>query len=77
MQPEYQTIGQMHARLLAMIRSRRDTGFRVAATDAVLEPRNPFEPATRRRPKLVIAVAASMAFLFVAVFAYFSLHSGR
>ena len=27
----------MHERLLAMIRSRRDTGFRVAVTDAVFE----------------------------------------
>jgi len=74
MQPEYQTVGQMHERLLAMIRSRRDTGFCVAVTDAVLEPRNPFEPATKRRPKLAIAIATSMAFLFVAVFTYFSLH---
>jgi len=77
MQPEYQTIGQMHERLLAMIRSRRDIGFRIAVAGAMLEPRNPFEPATKRRPKLAVAVAASMTLLFVAVFAYFSLHSGR
>jgi len=76
MQPEYQTVGQMHERLLAMIRSRRDTGFSAAVADEVLEPRNPFD-ATKRRPKLAVAVAASMALLFVAVFTYFSLHSGK
>lgn len=76
MQPEYQTVGQMHERLLRMIRSRRDTGFAVTVADAVLEPRNPFE-ATKRRPKLAGAVAASMALLLVMVFTYFSLHSGK
>jgi hypothetical protein len=46
MESEYQTVGQMYERLRLMIRQRNDTGFRLAVTDAVLEPRNPFEPAT-------------------------------
>jgi len=67
----------MHERLLTMIRSRRDTGFRVAVADAVLEPRNPFEPATKRRPKSGIAIAGGLALLLIAVFFYFSSQSGR
>jgi hypothetical protein len=73
MQPQYQTVEQMHERLLAMIRSRRDTGFRVAVADAVFEPRNPFEPVAKRRPKTGIAVAAGLAVLVTMVFLYFSL----
>ena len=45
MEPEYQTVSQMYERLLLMIRQRADTGFRLAVTDALLQPRNPFEPA--------------------------------
>jgi uncharacterized protein involved in exopolysaccharide biosynthesis len=76
MQPQYQTVEQMHERLLTMIRSRRDTGFKVAVADAVLEPRNPFDP-TKRRPKIGIAVGAALALLLLIVFAYFSIHSGK
>ena len=77
MQPEYQTVEQMHDRLLTMIRSRHDTGFRVAVSDTALEPRNPFEPVTKRRPKAGVAVAAGLAVLLIAVFLYFSLRSGK
>jgi hypothetical protein len=77
MQPQYQTVEQMHERLLTMIRSRHDTGFRVAAANAMLEPRNPFEPATKRRPKVGFAIAGSLAVILIAVFLYFSFHSGR
>ena len=38
MESEYQTVGQMYERLRLMIRQRNDTGFRLAVTDAVLEP---------------------------------------
>ena len=77
MQPQYQTVEQMHERLLTMIRGRQDTGFRIAVADAVLEPRNPFEPATKRRPKSGIAIAGGLALLLIAVFVYFSFQSGR
>ena len=76
MHPQYQTVEQMHERLLTMIRHRRDTGFMVAAADAVLEPRNPFDPASRR-PKTGIAVGAALSLLLLIVFAYFSIHSGK
>lgn len=77
MQPEYQTVEQMHERLLTVIRSRRDTGFWVAVANAVLEPRNPFETTRKQRPKTGIAVAAALAFLAIAIFLYFSLHSRK
>lgn len=76
MQPEYQTVAQMHDRLLLMIRSRRDTGFKVAVADALLETRNPFDSA-KRRPKTAIAVGAALSLLLLVVFVYFSLHSGK
>ena len=77
MQPQYESVEQMHERLLTMIRSRRDTGFRIAVADAVLEPRNPFESETKRRPKSGIAIAGGLALLLFAVFLYFSFQSGR
>ena len=77
MQPEYQTVEQMHDRLLTMIRSRCDTGFRVAVSDTLLDPRNPFEAVTKRRPKAGVAVAAGLAVLLIAVFLYFSLRFGK
>ena len=76
MQPQYQTVEQMHERLLTMIHTRRDTGFKVAVGDALLEPRNPFDPA-RRRPKTGIAVGAALSLLLLLVFVYFSMHGGK
>ena len=76
MQAQYQTVDQMHERLLAMIRGRHDTGFKVAVADALLEPRNPFDP-TKRRPKIGITVGAALSLLLLIVFAYFSIHSGK
>ena len=64
MEPEYQTVSQMYERLMLMIRQRNDTGFRLAVNDAVLQPRNPFEPSNKRRPKPTVVLAL--------VFFYFS-----
>jgi len=72
MQPEYQTVSQMYQRLLLMIRQRNDTGFRLAVTDAVLQPRNPFEPVNKRRPKPAVAIAISLFAVLALVFLYFS-----
>ena len=68
MEPEYQTVSQMYERLLLMIRQRDDTGFRLAVTDAVLQPRNPFEPANKRRPKPAVAIAISLFVVLALVF---------
>jgi hypothetical protein len=72
MEPEYQTVGQMYERLRLMIRQRNDTGFRLAVTDAVFEPRNPFEPASKRRPKSVVAIALILVLVLALIFLYFS-----
>jgi hypothetical protein len=74
---EYQTVPQMYERLQVMIRQRKDTGFRLAVTDAALQPRNPFEPANKRRPKPALAIAISLFAVLALVFLYFSLqHRG-
>jgi hypothetical protein len=72
MEHEYQTVSQMYERLLLMIRQRDDTGFRLAVTDAALQPRNPFEPANKRRPKPAVAITISLFVVLALVFLYFS-----
>jgi hypothetical protein len=77
MEPEYQTVSQMYERLLLMIRQRNDTGFGLAVTDAVLQPRNPFAPANKRRPKPTVAIAVSLIVVLALLFLYFSFqHKG-
>jgi len=77
MEPEYQTVSQMYERLVSMIRQHNDTEFRLAVTDAVLQPRNPFEAANRRRPKPAVAIAISLFAVLALVFLYFSFqHKG-
>ena len=74
---EYQTVPQMYERLQVMILQRKDTGFRLAVTDAALQPRNPFEPANKRRPKPALAITISLFAVLALVFLYFSLqHKG-
>ncbi len=77
MESEYQTVGQMYERLRLMIRQRNDTGFRLAVTDAVFEPRNPFEPANKRRPKSVVAIILALVVILALIFLYFSFHLAR
>ena len=77
MGPEYQTVVQMYARLQSMIRQRADTGFRRAAAEAVLQPRNPFEPQKRRLPKQGISIGISVFLILALVFLFFSFHPGR
>jgi hypothetical protein len=77
MEPEYQTVGQMYERLRLMIRQRNDTGFLLAVTDAVFEPRNPFEPANKRRPKPVVAITLILVLVLALIFLYFSFHHAR
>ncbi len=77
MEPEYQTVSQMYECLVSMIRRHNDTGFRLAVTDAVSQPRNPFEPENRRRPKPAVAIAISLFGVLALVFLYFSFqHKG-
>jgi hypothetical protein len=77
MKPECHTVAQMYERLQVMIRQRNDTGFRLAISDAVLEPKNPFEPKKRRRPKGALAVAIGLFLVLALIFVYFSFQKGR
>jgi hypothetical protein len=72
MEPKYQTVSQMYERLMLMIRQRNDTGFRLAVSNAVLQPRNPFEPVNKRRPKPALVIAISLVVLLALVFLYFT-----
>jgi hypothetical protein len=74
---EYQTVPQMYKRIQLMIRQRGDTGVRRAVADATLQPRNPFEPATKRRPKIGVALAACLLLALTGIFVFFSFHGGR
>ena len=76
METRYQTVGEMYERLQLMIRQRGDTGFRPAVREAVLQPRNPFEPANKRRPKPALAIVISVVLALAFVFSYFSFHHG-
>jgi hypothetical protein len=77
MKPECHTVAQMYERLQVMIRQRNDTGFRLAISDAVLEPKNPFEPQKRRRPRAAVAVAVGLFLVLALIFVYFSFQKGR
>ena len=74
---EYQTVPRMYERLQVMIRQRKDTGFRRAVADTTLQPRNPFEPSTKRRPRIGLVLVASLILVVAAIFVFFSFHHGR
>ena len=67
-----QTVPQMYDRLQSMIRQRHDTGFRLAVTDALLEPSNPFEPTQKRKPQASITITALLIGVLALIFVYFS-----
>jgi type VI protein secretion system component VasF len=77
MEPQYQTVAQMYARLQSMIRQHNDTGFRRAVAEAVLQPRNPFEPKKKRYPKQAVSIGISVVVVLTLIFLYFSFHPGR
>jgi hypothetical protein len=70
-EPDYQTPGQMYERLREVVRAKRSTGLRVAAAEAFLEPKNPFDSARFRRAKPALAAAIAVVFAFAAVFLWF------
>jgi hypothetical protein len=77
MEPQYQTVAQMYLRLQSMISQRGDTGFRRAVAEAVLQPRNPFEPQKKRPPKQGISIGISVLLILALVFLFFSFHPGQ
>jgi hypothetical protein len=64
----------LHRMRAEALKEGNDTGFRLAVTDAVLEPRNPFEPANKRRPKSVVAITLILVLVLALIFLYFSFH---
>jgi hypothetical protein len=72
MEAKPQTVTEMYERLQSMIRQRHDTGFRLAVTDALLEPSNPFGPTQKRKPQATVAIAALLVGVLALIFVYFS-----
>lgn len=60
-----------------MIRQHDNTGFGLAVTDALFEARNPFEAATKRRPRAAVRIAVILALVLALIFVYFSFLHGR
>jgi hypothetical protein len=55
------------------LRQRRDLGLGKAMANMVLEPRNPFDPRARRRPRVAFVLAASLFAIAVSWFVYFNI----
>ena len=77
MEPKYQTVAQTYEQLQVMIRQHNDTGFGLAVTDALFEPKNPFEPASKRRPRAAVSIATILSLVLALIFIYFSFLHGR
>jgi hypothetical protein len=56
---------------------RNETRLRLAVSDAVLEPTNPFEPKKETSPKAAVAVAISLFLVLALIFVYFRFQKGR
>jgi hypothetical protein len=77
MEPQYQTVAQMYARLQSMIHERNDTGLRRTIAEAVLQPRNPFEPERKRQLRIGVSIGIAAFVAIALIFLCFSFHPGR
>ena len=66
---------KVHSWLKDYLRDRPELGLDKAIFDAVLEPPNPFEPETRRRPRKEFVLATLWLAALAGVFMYFNLWS--
>ncbi len=66
---------EVHSRLNDYLRGRPELGLGTAILHVVLEPPNPFEPETRRRPRKEFVLAALWLVTLAGVFIYFNLWS--
>jgi hypothetical protein len=55
------------------MRRRADLGLRNRLANLLLEPRNPFEPARRRKPKMEAVVFGTLFALVIAALLFFNL----
>ena len=66
---------EVHPWLKDYLRGRPELGMGKAILHVVLEPPNPFEPETRRRPRKEFVLAALWLVALAGVFMYFNLCS--
>jgi len=67
------TAAEVLARFEASMRHRADLGVRNRLANLLLEPRNPFEPARRRKPKMETVVFGTLLGLVIAAPLFFNL----
>ncbi len=66
------TPAEAHAWIEENFRARTDLGIRKAIANLVLEPRNPFEPGARRKPKKGFLLGTLLLTAAVVFFIYFN-----
>ncbi len=67
------TAAEVLTRFEASMRRRADLGLRNRLANLLLEPRNPFEPARRRKPKMETVVFGTLFALVIATLLVFNL----
>jgi len=66
------TVKEVRAALRRNLESRPDLGLRKAVKNVVLEPANPFDPATARRPQRWFVLACIVSVGALGAFFYFN-----
>ncbi len=74
---EEATVREVDAEFLRAREERADVGLLNHVLNLVLEPRNPFEPARMRKPKLETTVFGTLLSLIVVAVAAFNLAAPR
>ncbi len=67
------TAAEVLTRFEASMRRRADLGVRNRLANLLLEPRNPFEPARRRKPRMETVVFGALFALVIAALLFFNL----
>jgi len=71
------TQSEVRSSLRDYLNSRSDLGMRKAVLAVALEPANPFEPESPRRPRKAFLLAVFCLLAFLGVFIHFNLWSSR
>lgn len=71
------TAAQVMAGFEASIRRRPDLGLLKRAANILLDPRNPFEPKRRRKPKMETVIFGTLLALVIAALLFFNLSAPK
>jgi hypothetical protein len=64
-----------YERLLLIVESRKDIGLKAAFADLCLEPRNPFDDDTKRKPRASVTLFGGLSLMALIVFLVSSLNA--